>query len=401
MHPDQFHLLIADDEVANVTTLKTILGMTGYNVTITNSGADALDILRKKHIDLLILDIMMPDMTGLQVLQIKGDDDKIAEIPVIVVSAMTGVNYIGNALELGASDYVRKPVERVELLARVKTVLRMKHKDDELVKLNKELVRHNEIITANIESANLIQKSLLPQKDILQDQFTGVAVYFRPKEIVSGDFYWFFPICNKVYFVEFDCTGHGVYGAFLSLIGYTSLNKIIVNNENVSPANVLSLLNKEFTEQLNKNISKEEDYLFEGMDATVACVDYDSNTVAFASASQLIIYFDNENMIHEIDGDLFSLGYENDAFGMKNVEFTDHIFPLDSIRSFFISSDGITDQYDSERIIKYGKKRLLSFLANNREAIFDNVEATFDAELKRWRGKTIQTDDILIIGVKV
>lgn len=394
-------ILIVDDEPANLFILDGILTGEGYNVTSASNGQECLDLLQSDQFDIVLLDIMMPMMTGLDVLAVMRASPAMKNLPVMVVSAKVGADDVKEALDAGANEYIKKPIDEVELLARIRTLLRMKMQDDELRSLNKELESKHRLISNNIEYAYKIQSAMLPKADLFASSFSDYFIMFKPRDIISGDFYWCFAEGNKRFVVEADCTGHGVAGALLSVIGGILLNKIVIQQKVYDADLILNRLNEEFINQLNQHFSEEKDFLSDGMDVSIAVVDYVENVIDFASASQTIICIKKDKTVFLIEGDDFPIGYELEVLLGVDVEFKKHTFALDEVDSFIFFSDGVIDQLGGEKKSKFLMKRFLAIIHENLDAEFTDLYAKIKMAFAEWKGTMAQTDDVAVIGVKL
>lgn len=394
-------LLIVDDEPANIFMLDGILSAVGYTVDTASNGVEAVALLKNKEYDAVLLDIMMPQMTGLDVLVVAKELGIIAETPFIMVSAKVESTDVENAMDLGAVEYIRKPVDEIELLARLRTVLKIKKQDVELKKLNKELHLKNKIITESIESAKKIQHAMLPTHTDIETYLPKSFIFFKPKDVVSGDFYWFTHYEGKTLVVEGDCTGHGVSGAFLSMIGSSLLDKIVLKDRIFSPAKIIEELSSDFIHSLNKHVDSEEDKLFDGMEISIACIDTNTKQVTMASAGQDILYIDASHTIQRIQGGLFSIGYEMEAMNGGKLIFDEHCLSLDEITSLFLFSDGYVDQFGGENDEKFMLQRFEDIFEKHNSEIFHNPQAILEETLSDWQGNKNQTDDIIIIGINL
>lgn len=394
-------ILIVDDEPANLFILEGILSGEGYEVVSASNGRECLKCLSDKEFDIVLLDIMMPEMTGLDVLQIMRNNPVLHNLPVMVVSAKVGSDDVKEALDAGANEYIKKPIDEVELLARIRTLLRMKMQDDELRALNKELESKHRLISNNIEYAYKIQSAMLPKAEMFASNFSDYFIFFKPRDIISGDFYWCYAEGEKCFVVEADCTGHGVAGALLSVIGGILLNKIIIQHRIDDPAKILNKLNEEFIIQLNQHFAEEKDFLSDGMDVSVAVVDYNNNKVEFASASQIILCVNKNKQIEVINGDDFPIGYELEVLLGVDVDFTTYSYSLDEVDSFIFFSDGIIDQLGGDKKSKFLLKRFVEVLNENIDLEFSDLHAKIRSSFSDWKREMNQTDDVVVLGVKL
>ncbi len=264
----------------------------------------------------------------------------------------------------------------------------------------------NKHITDSINYAKRIQDSILPSKEDLSKYFSDYFIFFRPRDIVSGDFYWYSNLApnlspkgeggkdnGKAILVIADCTGHGVPGAFMSMIGNTLLNEIVNEQHVFQPADILNQLNEGIVKALHQESRSQDD----GMDVSVCLFEKGKNKITFAGANHSL-YVAHENSMREIKGDIHSIG---SMFGQKSVSFTQHELVLQRDTSLFFTTDGFADQVGGE----VGKK----FLVRKLEKLFLAVsplgaqeqEYAVQKAFEEWKGKRPQLDDILVAGIKV
>ncbi len=276
---------------------------------------------------------------------------------------------------------------------------------DELESKNKRIAMQNKHIKASITYAKQIQKAILPQKKIFKKFDTFIL--FEPKDVVSGDFYWSSIVQNKAFetvdrsirfLAVVDCTGHGVPGAFMSMIGSSLLNQIVNEKKIYSPKDILSHLHKNVQEALRQQETDNND----GMDVGICSVEIlEDHTarVIFAGAKRPLIYCNKENQtLHVIQGDRKSIG------GTKNyrnkVQFSNKEIILREGEKFYLSTDGFVDQNNSERK-RFGTSKLIQLLDANKSKTMASQRDELLKKLHEWQKNEPQRDDITIIGVEI
>jgi ligand-binding sensor domain-containing protein/serine phosphatase RsbU (regulator of sigma subunit) len=257
-----------------------------------------------------------------------------------------------------------------------------------------ELAEKNRDIMSSIEYAKRIQLAILPERKIIFNHFPDTFIYYQPKDIVSGDFYWFGVVNGKKILAVVDCTGHGVPGAFMSMIGHNLLNQIVLENKITDPSQILFQLN-----QLVKTALKQENKdhdTKDGMDVALCVIDSEKQELAFAGAFRPI-YLIKGNSLEKIEGDKFPIG------GGFNGEvlYTIHIRKLNKGDSFFIHSDGIVDQFGGPKGKKFMGKQLQALLIENNQLTMQELKALIIEKFSEWMGELEQVDDVLIIGVRI
>jgi serine phosphatase RsbU (regulator of sigma subunit) len=264
------------------------------------------------------------------------------------------------------------------------------------VEKQKQLVeeKHKDI-TDSINYAQRIQSALILSEQSLSKHFKEAFVLFKPRDIVSGDFYWFTEHEGKKIVALADCTGHGVPGAFMSMIGITLLNQVVNEKGITSPASILTQLRKEVIRALSTDASGKQD----GMDMAIVCIE--DNEVVFAGANSRALILSG-GALTELVPDKQPIGNYD-----KQTEFTEQRIPLSSNMEIYLFSDGIVDQFGGSRAEKnsFGKKLKIKQL---KEWIISTSGLTLSArknviaqKLEEWKKGFEQTDDISLIGIKV
>ncbi|MBL4655287.1 MAG: SpoIIE family protein phosphatase, partial [Bacteroidia bacterium] len=253
---------------------------------------------------------------------------------------------------------------------------------------------HNRHITASITYAKRIQEAILPTDSLIKKALPNSFVYYQPKDIVSGDFYWFATKKDKTVIAAVDCTGHGVPGAFMSLIGYTLLNQIVIEENILQPSEILSRLDEGVKAALKQ--SEEGAETMDGMDIALVTIDKKNKEVLFAGALRPL-FFKTNGSIEEIKGDKYSIG--GHAF-LGGTQYKTHKIKVNENDSIYLFSDGIPDQFGGPRNKKLTKRRLREMLADCKIQKMDEQYEWLQKEIEDWQGNYDQTDDIMLIGIK-
>lgn len=251
----------------------------------------------------------------------------------------------------------------------------------------------NQNINASIQYAQNIQRAILPVQNQISNLFESFIIY-RPKDIVSGDFYWFTQINNTAFLAAVDCTGHGVPGAFMSMIGNSHLNEIVIEKQITDPAKILTLLNEKIIVSLRQNETENKD----GMDVCFISINLDSNEITFSGAKRpLYIYKTKTSQFDEIKGDRISIGGVNKK---ANEEFSNHKIKVLKGDILYLSSDGLTDQNNSERK-RFGRNKLKEIILNNVVEPMEVQKEILEEALHEFQQDEEQRDDITLIGIKI
>jgi serine phosphatase RsbU (regulator of sigma subunit) len=250
----------------------------------------------------------------------------------------------------------------------------------------------NKKINSSIQYAQNIQRAILPVKNNISDSFENFIIY-KPKDVVSGDFYWYAKLGDIAFVASVDCTGHGVPGAFMSMIGNSLLNEIVLEKQVKEPAKILSLLNEKVIEALRQEETENSD----GMDVCFIAINLKSYELTYSGAKRpLILYNQNKKELEEIKGDRISIGGKNN----KNKKFTNHNIKINSGDILYLSSDGLTDQNNNERK-RFGTSKLQEIIINNISASLKVQQEIIEKELQNFQEEEEQRDDISLIGLKI
>jgi CheY-like chemotaxis protein len=383
-------ILIVDDAPENVEILGSILS--NYKRSVALNGEKALKIaFGENKPDLILLDVIMPGMDGFEVCRKLKENQTTKDIPVIFITAKSEVEDETRGLELGAVDFIPKPISPPVVLARVKNHLELKLARQNLEITNQELAWHNKYITDSINYAKRIQSAILQNEEQLKRIFPESFYIYKPKDIVSGDFYWFAEADNMKIFAAVDCTGHGVPGAFMSIIGNTLLNEIVNVYKVTNPGQILSHLHKRVITELQKEINVQT---YDGMDLALGVFDTRKNLLSVAGAYRPIYYVQN-NEFHEIKTDRKSIGDPR-----KDTSFNTYTIKIDSDTEVYVFSDGFTDQNNAEDK-KFSASKLKELLSKIHNSSMTEQRQILISEFEKHRGTVTQRDDLLMIGLRL
>jgi ligand-binding sensor domain-containing protein/serine phosphatase RsbU (regulator of sigma subunit) len=265
----------------------------------------------------------------------------------------------------------------------------------EVVEKNKELDEINKDITASIRYAKRIQDAILPPDDFVKKHLPNTFVLFKPKDIVSGDFYWMEDKKDTVIFAAVDCTGHGVPGAFMSIVGHNLLDRVVGEQKITQPAKILDELNKSISDTLRQT-DLEDNTVRDGMDIAICAFDKKKGVLEYAGAYNPLWIVRNKELI-EIKANKFPIG--NSKAGENN-KFTNHEIPLEKGDTIYIFSDGYSDQFGGPAGKKFKSSALKQLLINSQHLNMQQQRELLNKSIEAWRGQHEQVDDILVIGTR-
>lgn len=433
-------IICVDDEKLILDSLKGQLQHkfnSECNLEIAESAEEALELLdelmeEEIEVPLVISDQIMPGMKGDELLvrinQISPRTNK------ILLTGQASAEAVGNALNNAKLyRYISKPWEEADLVLTAREAIKSFYKDKTITEQNEalkesvqelkkakdelevyntkleslveertrqvvdqkeEIEKKNDSILASINYANRIQKAMLPQDCSLTNFFPNAFIYFKPRDIVSGDFYWFGEVDGLFVIAAVDCTGHGVPGAILSMVGMREFNHIVLEKGILKPHLILEGLHKSIRTMLKQEEGDNRD----GMDAAVCTIDPQNKCVYFAGAKNGLVYITNignQKELHYVRGDSKSIGGAQQEQIRK---FKFHEIDLVGATNFYLFSDGFQDQFGGPSNRKFGRRnfhRLLKEIShkplNEQQEQIRNSQAT-------WQEKQKQIDDILVMG---
>jgi len=276
------------------------------------------------------------------------------------------------------------------------TANKLLEEKNSLIEYQKQLVEEkNNKISDSINYANRIQQAVLPSQALIKSFLPESFIFFKPKDIVSGDFYWFSERKDKLLIAVADCTGHGVPGAFMSMIGNTLLNEIINVKNIVEPAQILNQLNNGIVSLLHQGEgSATQD---DGMDITILSIDKANSEIEFAGANHFS-YLVHQNQVQTLTGDIFSIG---GMFGRSDINFTSKKIKVEKGSTIYLFTDGFVDQFGGEKNTKFLSSRFEQLLKSIQQHNLDEQHEKLIVSFDDWKGNNKQLDDILIVGIRL
>jgi serine phosphatase RsbU (regulator of sigma subunit) len=297
--------------------------------------------------------------------------------------------FIGIILLLGVYRYRTYTLRKTNRILKEKEIASF-----EIERQREQLAIKNRNITDSINYAKRIQEALMPSDKIFKRILPESFVFHQPKDIVSGDFFWISERGSKIFVAAVDCTGHGVPGAFMSIIGFELFRKITHNQGIENPAQILSILNKEFEEIFNDV----EDYVMrDGMDIAFCVIDKKNKLLEYSGAVNPI-YLIRDDKITEISGSRFSVGLDNTLEEERNFENKQILLHDDDV--IYLFSDGYADQFGGSDGKKFKYRRFRHLLLTIHKYPMEEQSKLLSERINRWKGEYDQVDDMLIIGFK-
>lgn len=269
------------------------------------------------------------------------------------------------------------------------------HKEKERINiLKQEIERKHQEIVDSVTYAQRIQEAILPSRTEINEAIPQNLILFKPRDIVSGDFYWFSKKGDESILACVDCTGHGVPGAFMSMIGNTLLNQIVNERNIIQPNLILNELNKEITTSLKQDVAGSDSR--DGMDISIIKLNLKNYLLEYAGANRPL-YFVRNAELTETKANKVAIGGHMQE---EEKNFTNHTFELQEGDAIYLASDGFADQF-SPSDKKLMTKRFKEIILSIQHLTLPEQEKFLEQYIAEWRGIMEQTDDVLVIGVRV
>ena len=405
-----YSILYIDDEENNLTSFKSTFRR-DYHIHVATSGKEGLEIMEKHNIQLVITDQRMPDMTGIEFLE------KIVPLyPDCMRMILTGfsdMEAIIQAINKGnIYRYVSKPWKREDLKITIDSALEVynlksqnKHLIDDLKEANRtleqkvnertrQLEQQRMNITDSIKYASRIQRALMLPSEELEKILPSHFILNKPKDIVSGDYYWVSQKNNKLIIAVADCTGHGVPGAFMSIMGINFLNEIVNQSDTIVANEILNELRAQLIKSLGQTGRRDE--AKDGMEMALCIVDPENRKIQFSGAFRPMYLIKDEELI-VIKGDPMPIGKYNET----EVPFTNKEVKFNENDMIYLFTDGYVDQIGGLDRKTFKSIQFKKLLKEIHYKPLKEQKSILLEEHGIWRAGQEQIDDIMILGVRL
>lgn len=439
-------ILLVDDEPFIEDMMKQKFRVAIRNGDISfeyvSSGLDAIEKLKNdSSFDLVLTDINMPGMDGLALLEKIKEHDFL--VKTIVVSAYSDLENIRIAMNRGAFDFITKPVDLIDLektiektiheiklikegyeaskkleQALIEKALAQQEALDNLIEKEKFILQQNEILETQVKErtaqlqhqkeivedknkeildsihyASHLQNAILPQLHVLEECFSEHFVLYQPKDIVSGDFYWIEKIADGILVAVADCTGHGVAGALMSMLGVSLLNQIVNENGVTEPAKILDNLH----EAVARSLQQTQNNSNQGMDIAICNFNFSNKTIDYAGANRPFVFLQN-NEVKAITADKAPVG----GTQFERIKgYTNHTIPFDGVSTVYLYTDGYADQFGGPNSKKIMTGKLKELFIHKKDTNLKKQLQFLKDFFNSWKGNMEQVDDVLVMGLKI
>lgn len=346
-------------------------------------GVPAADLIKKRVTELSIDERFKSYMLD-SLKQIRSSEEQIISEIEVEASEQTLI------MEIKAIPELNEDKE-------LESVLFVAHDMTDFKKIEQEIKEKNKKISDSINYAQRIQTAILPDTQVLQEFFPRSFIFYRPKDVVSGDFPWMFKKDNHFYVAAVDCTGHGVPGALLSFIGYFLMNNIVNASASVTAAELLDKLHLDVRRTLRQD--QEGANGRDGMDLALVKIDLESDEIQFAGAHNPLYYITNGEL-EVYKGSRKGIGGKP-LPRKKEKDFENNVIQYKKGDQLFIFSDGLPDQVGGPKGRKYQSKRIREALEEGTNQTMAHFERHFSTDFYDWMGDYKQVDDVLLIGIEL
>lgn len=383
-------ILCVDDEPIILNSLKQELSQyfsDSMIIEVAESGEEGLEIIdffkeKGREIVVIISDYIMPQMRGDEFL-IEAHR-LLPNCMKILLTGQASLEGVTNAVnKTNLYRYISKPWSTKDLIMTVESAIQNYNKDRILKLQNKQ-------IQSSIRYAERIQSAVLPSSNYLTELLPNHFIFYKPKDVVSGDFYWCRKEDNKIIIAVADCTGHGVPGAFMSLIGHQLLDRAVIDKKIYEPEKILESVNKAIRQVWNG----ERASIHEGMEMAICVIEKEKNKISFAGAKRPICIIQNNKPSH-VKGDRVGID------GKQNAIYTKHEFDLQPNTQIYLYSDGYQDQFGGRENRRFMSKNLRNlFLQIEKKSPQEQLEEV-SSSFENWKRHYDQIDDVLVLGIKL
>ncbi len=412
------YIICIDDEQIVLTSLSGQLkNYFGDKIIIeaVESGEEALEVIaeyldmHKQEPHLIISDQIMPSMTGDEVLAAINQEHPRAK-KILLTGQADKHDLIKIINSTSLYRYIEKPWDKMDLNLTVREAIKayegdliVENQQKELISLNKHLEnkvkertrqleeKNNEIL-AGIRYAKKIQDGILPDFESLHHWFEDSFLLHRPLDLLSGDFFWCSRVDNKLVISVVDCTGHGVPGALMSIVGNDLLNDIIMLQGITDPGQILNLLN----DGVNRVLKQKDTGLRDGMDMSLCVLDMESKQIHFSGAVNPLYYVKDEN-VHTLEANRWSIG----DIRIANNHYETATLNMDEIDVLYMSTDGYFDQFGGDEDRKFSSRRFLQLIGENSSKPMLEQSSLLNSAIDNWKQEKNQIDDIMVLGIRL
>jgi serine phosphatase RsbU (regulator of sigma subunit) len=408
------NLLIINSQENDISMIANIIKSNFSDISFTTitSAENVFNKIEENSIDLILLDIDFPELAFNKSIDLISEILSFKRIPIIVTSKNTNLTKI---FEAGAINFIHKPFTEITLISNITTASKLINNFKEIeiqefeieeknkriqfqieneLKQREIIIRKNKEIMADIRYASRIQQALLPKLDFISNSINEYFILHQPKNHVSGDFYWLTKRGDKKIIAVGDCTGHGISGGLMHMLGAVYLTQIVSKDNFESASDILDQLREHIINSLKQTGESGETQ--DGLDIALCIIDCDTRSLQFAGANNPL-YIIRDNELIEIKGNRMPVG----IYLEFNSPFTNHVIELKENDQLYMFSDGYADQFGGPKGKKFRYKQFKELLLSNSHEPMAIQKEIINNVHDKWRGSLDQIDDILVFGLKI
>ncbi len=397
-------ILLLEDDPGDVEILQWQLKKSAlsFSLHVADSRKNFIAGLNEHQPHIILSDHSLPSFNSLEALRIVRE--KVLDIPFILVTGSISEEFAVQCMREGADDYILKS-SLTRLPAAIENSLSKREMTREkklieslhakLQSAYSEIEQMHKDIRDSISYARRIQDAMLPPRATLDSCVAEAFIIYRPKDVISGDFYWFAEADNKLVVAAADCTGHGVPGALVSMLGTNLLNDIVTVRKITAPGEILRELNAGIRKLLRQDVDGAGSQ--DGMDMALCAIDKRTQTIRFAGANNHLFFF-REKKLELYKGDRKCVGGFQAG---PDRTYTSHEIRYDKGDTIFMFSDGYADQFGGRDDKRMKTRNLVKLLESTLALGLSAQEQLLHEWYDQWKGGSKQTDDVLLIGIRL
>jgi serine phosphatase RsbU (regulator of sigma subunit) len=394
------NILLLEDDPADAELIKRELKSAGlqFNMQVVSDRPNFLKGLSEFRPDVILSDHSLTSFNSLEAFSIVKKDHN--AIPFIIVTGAASEEFAVICMKAGVRDYIlKKNLKRlpaaIQQVMENDSVTREKEKMKQLERKLKhaflEIKEKSRTITESVIYTQKIQSAMLPEKEKLARFFPEWFILNQPKDVISGDFYWFQKTENKLIFAIADCTGHGVAGTLMSIVGIELLNRIVKEKNIIKPSEILRNLNMEFSRFLKPDNS------IDGISIALFSINLNTHFIEFSGAGRPI-WLMRKTGLDEVNGSRPSVG---GMLALESRYYETHYLQSFSGDILYLFTDGFLNQFGGSRDKKLMKKKFRSLLSSISGIQLHDQKIILKRFINEWKGDNEQVDDILVIALKI
>lgn len=405
----QIKILIADDSIVIHETIMEILKedtQREYTFFSALNGREACSVAIHEKPDIILMDIEMPLMNGIEATRKIKKHDALKHIPIIISSSRREFDEAYNA---GANDFLLKPYNNYELLQRIQLNLDIafkaleNKKQQELLKAQKQevifqrdlMLKQQTEINEDLQYARFIQNAIMPEDTIMNEIFPLSFIFNKPKNIVSGDFFWVSKKNDCKYIAVGDCTGHGISGALMTMAGTAFLNEIVNTHDKNESDVILNELRNRVMKLLHQKGEIGE--ASNGMDISLCIINQNNKTIEYSGANNPIYYVDKNSELKIIKADRMPIGIHINHERPFNKQIIDYA----EGDKLYLFTDGYADQFGGPMGQKFRYNQFQELIQKISSLPIETQLTTISNTIDNWMDGFEQVDDILIVGINL